>query len=254
MPVSATRATCPPRIRPPSKTQPRRPSPTAMPTRIGEALFNLDLGERRLQLRTLSHARMELRPARRVRPGCLRLEPHRRLGQLALRRRRTVGGVFEERFGVRQALWSQRPGKWPDARIRIVAHRRADPRDRRIRTELVTMTLVGNRLGARTPRSPHRHHRCRHPLRQRVRHHGHQHGNASGVPRGGRRVGRLDDADGHRVDDLRHRPSGSRPHVAGGTRGRRIAGCQCARRGGRPRSECRRARRCHAGRVGRDRA
>ncbi len=76
-----------------------------------------------LQLRPLPHPRLELRPARRARSGCVRLEPHRRLGQCALRRRRPAGAVLAERVGVRQALWSERPGKRPDARVRVTAHR-----------------------------------------------------------------------------------------------------------------------------------
>ena len=93
---------------------------------IGRSVVQPRPRKRRVQLRSLPHPRVELRPARRVGPGRVRLEPHRRLGQLALRRRRPVGAVPAERFGVRQALWSQRPGKRPDARIRITAHRRAD--------------------------------------------------------------------------------------------------------------------------------
>ena len=97
---------------------------------IGEALFNLDLASGAYSCAALPHPRMELRPAGCAGSGSLRLEPHRWLGQRALRRRRPVAAVLEERFGVRQALWSQRPGKRPDARIRISAHRRADPRNR----------------------------------------------------------------------------------------------------------------------------
>ena len=192
--------------------------------------------ERRLQLRSLPHPRVELRPARRVGPGSLRLEPHRRLGQLALRRRRPVGAVPAERFGVRQALWSQRPGKRPDARIRITAHRRADPRNRRIRTELVTMTLLaigwepelrglltvvigvvilcGSVYGIMATN-----------MGSRL---------AFLVALAG--SGRLDDADGCGLGDLRHRSARPRPVVAGGPRRRCAAGRQRARCGGRART------------------
>ena len=95
----------------------------------------------------------------------------------------------------------QGSGQRPHARLRRRAHRRADPSHRRIRAEPVMRHVaVGNQLGARTPRHPHRHHRAWSCLM------------GSDLPRSsatnlGARLGflvalagarRLDDADGHR--------------------------------------------------------
>ncbi len=79
--------------------------------------------QRCLQLRTLPHARLELRPADHLRSGRLRLEPHRRLGQQPLRLRGRHDRLHQDRIRGRQAVRPQRPRQRPHAGIRHPAHR-----------------------------------------------------------------------------------------------------------------------------------
>ena len=68
-----------------------------------------------------------------------------------------------------------------------------------------------HRLGARAPRHPHRHHRRGRAVRQRLPVLGHQPRRPPRLPRRPHRPRRLDGADGHHLDDLRHRPKGPEP-------------------------------------------
>ena len=111
-----------------------------------------------------------------------------------------------------QALRPQRPGQRPHARASAPCSpmSRSKPSsntygacDRHV--------VVGNRLGAGDPRPAHRHHGGGGAVREHLLHHGHQHGGAARVPRGARLAVRLDDADGHHLVDLRHRPAGPDP-------------------------------------------
>ena len=86
----------------------------------GEALFNLDLAQRGLQLRPLPHEGLELRRSRCAGPGRVRLEPDRWQhdrqvpepgGDEGVR-----GGRLGRRSGLRPAVAGQRPDAWASAR------------------------------------------------------------------------------------------------------------------------------------------
>ena len=100
-------------------------------------------GERRLQLRPLPHARLELGRTRRHRSGRVRLEPHRRPGEHRSSPTEDDMIDFIKTGSVqRRQVRRPGPGQRPHARVRCDAHRRTDPGDRRVRAEFVMLSTL----------------------------------------------------------------------------------------------------------------
>ena len=78
---TATRVICPPTSRPRSRRRPARRSRTARPRRYGEALFNLELASGAYSCARCHTLGWSYDQPDHVRPGRLRLEPHRRFGR-----------------------------------------------------------------------------------------------------------------------------------------------------------------------------
>ena len=82
----------------------------------GEALYNLEPGERCLRLRPLPHPRVELRRPRSHRPGRARLEPHRRRRRPALPQRGRPDRVRQVRVDPGRQVRHPGPGHGSHAR------------------------------------------------------------------------------------------------------------------------------------------
>ena len=201
-----------------SRPPPARRSRTATPPAYGEALFNLGSASGAYSCARCHTPGLELRRARRVRPGCVRLEPHRRRANAHFPNEADMI-AFIKTGSTRAPSTAAGPGQRPHAGLRQHAHRRADRGHRRVRAEpVMSMTSARHRLGARAPRHPHRHHGRRRAVRHRLPRAGDQPRRPARLPRRARRARRLDVADGWHLVDLRHRPQGRRRRVEGGAR------------------------------------
>ncbi len=89
----------------------------------GEALYNPRPRQRRLQLCPLPYPGLELGRPRRRRPGCVRVEPHRRIHQRSLPERVRHDRLRLERVDARCQVRHRRARQWSHARIRVLVDR-----------------------------------------------------------------------------------------------------------------------------------